>query len=117
MIALKPLDLSPSCVTAGATAFLPGRTIIQHVMCGGTAMTIEIEAFSPRSTAAPFNAERRRLTRPPEADDMTEAPMTTRAGGKLPGWRVIEAEPARLRRRGRLVDRRGNDDAGCGDAT
>jgi exosortase A len=93
-LALTPLDLSPSCVTTG-DGVSSGRTIIQHVTCGGTAMTIEIEVFSPRSTAAAFNAERRRLTRPPEADDMTEAPMTTRAGDKVPGWRVIEAsQPA-----------------------
>jgi exosortase A len=97
-LALKPLDLSPSCVNQGAPvmqASTPGRAISQHVDCGGTLMTVDIEVFAPRSTAAPINAERGRLTRPAEADDISEAPLNARNGDVLPPWRVIRAnEPS-----------------------
>ena len=92
---LKPLDLAPSCVADGApsvpVAGASGRAIVQHVTCDGTAMTIEIEVFSPHSTAAPVNGERRHLTRYPDAEDTSEAPMLTRAGGPMPGWRFVRA--------------------------
>ena len=93
-VALRPLDLAPACVNQGGPSMLPsvvGRAIVQPVNCGGTVMNIEVEVFSPRSTAAPVNAERRRLTRYPDAEDMSEAPIVTRAGSPLPGWRFIRA--------------------------
>jgi hypothetical protein len=102
-IALKPLDLSPTCVNLGAPTTpvptaqegTPGRSLAQRMNCGGTEMIVRIEVFSPRSTAAPINAERRRLTRPKEADDVSEVPLTTRDGATLPPWRLIRAnEPA-----------------------
>jgi hypothetical protein len=68
-------------------------------------MIVQIEVFSPRSTAAPINAERRRLTRPKEADDVSEVPLTTRTGGALPPWRLIRAnEPAYVAVAGLWVD-------------
>jgi exosortase A len=96
-LALKPLDLTPSCVNQGAPSMqpaAPGRSIIQRVNCGGTPMTVEMEVFAPRSTAAPINQQRRRLTLPEKADDISEAPLL--AGGKaLPPWRVVRAnEPS-----------------------
>ncbi len=97
-LALKPLDLSPSCVNEGAPIvqpFTPGRAIVQQVKCGATPMIVQMEVFSPRSTAAPINAERRRLTRPEKADDVSEAPLETKGGDPLPPWRVIRAnEPS-----------------------
>ena len=54
-------------------------------------MTVEIEVFSPHSTAAPVNGERRRLTRYPDAEDTSEASMLTRSGGPMPGWRFVRA--------------------------
>ena len=91
-VMLRPLDLTPSCVTVGQLASVsPGRAIIQHVTCGRTPMTIKIEVFSRRSTAGPVNAERWHLTRPPEADDTTDVPLTTLAGGTVPGWRLVQA--------------------------
>jgi hypothetical protein len=96
--ALKPLDLSPTCVNEGSPSIpgpLPGRAIIQQMNCGGIPMAVQIEVFSPRSTAAPVYAERRRLTRLPEADDISEAPLTTGTGTPLRPWRVVRAnEPA-----------------------
>jgi exosortase/archaeosortase family protein len=94
--ALRPLDLTPSCINQGGPAIPPagsvGRAIVQLVSCDGTAMNIEIEVFSSRSTAAPVNAERRRLTRFPEAEDLSEAPVLTKSGEVLPGWRFIRAD-------------------------
>jgi hypothetical protein len=73
--------------------------------CDGTVMNIEIEVFSPRSTAAPVNAERRHQTRITDADDISEAPLTTRAGAPLPGWRLIRAnDPAFTAAAGLWID-------------
>lgn len=107
-LALKPLDLSPSCVNLGAPAMqpsAPGRSIIQRVDCGGTALTVEMEVFSPRSTAAPVNAQRRRLTLPEKADDISEAPLAGNGGSPLPPWRAIRAnEPSFVAVAGVWVD-------------
>ena len=93
---LRPLELAPTCVNQGAPAIPAagsvGRAIVQLVDCDGTVMNIEIEVFSSRSTAAPVNAERRRLTRSPDADDVSEAPVLTKTRAALPGWRFIRAE-------------------------
>jgi exosortase A len=95
-MALRPLDLSPSCVAAGS-AGATGRTFLQRVTCGGMPMTIEIEVFPPRSTAAAVNAERRHLTHGPDRNDVSDMPLRTSAGEKLEGWRLIRAtQPAYL---------------------
>jgi hypothetical protein len=106
---LLPLDLSPSCSNVGAplvpAASFSGRAIIQRVDCGGTQMNIEIEVFSPRSTAGPINAERRHLTRPAEADDISESPLATRTGDPLRPWRLIRANiPAYVAAAGIWID-------------
>jgi exosortase A len=92
-VALKPLDLTPACVADGAPTVpnAVGRAIVQHVTCGRTAMTVQLEVFSPHSTAAPVNGERRRLTRYPDAEDTSEAPMLSHSGNALPGWRFVRA--------------------------
>jgi exosortase A len=95
-VALRPLDLAPACVNQGTPAIpatgSPGRAIVQTVNCDGTAMNIEFEVFPSHSTAAPVNAERRRLTRSPDADDVSEAPVATKSGAVLPGWRFVRAD-------------------------
>jgi hypothetical protein len=65
---------------------------VQRVSCGDTVMTIEIVVFASRATAAPVNAERRHLTRAPDADDLSEAPVLTKSGAALPGWRFVHAD-------------------------
>ena len=62
-----------------------GRAIVQRVSCDGTAMNIEIELFASRSTASPINAERRRLTRSPDADDVSEMPVLTKSRRRVAG--------------------------------
>ncbi|MSP02188.1 MAG: exosortase [Acetobacteraceae bacterium] len=98
-VALGPLDLSPTCVAASPPTApadgAPGQAIVQRVTCGGTPMNVRIAVFSPRSTAAPINAERRRLTRLPEADDTTETPLSDEGGDATRGWRLVRAnQPA-----------------------
>jgi exosortase A len=108
-VALNPLDLSPSCVNQGPPTIpdseSPGRAIVQRIRCGGTEMIVQLEVFAPRSTAGPINAERRRLTRPQEADDIAESPLMTRGGGSLPPWRLVRAnEPAFIAAAGVWID-------------
>jgi exosortase A len=94
-MALRPLDLAPSCVNQGPPVIAPvgqapvGQAIVQRTSCNGTIMDIEIEVFPSRSTAAPVNAERRRQTRHPGEEDMSEAPVLTKSGAALPGWRFV----------------------------
>jgi exosortase/archaeosortase family protein len=108
--ALKPLDLGSSCVAEGPPVTpdgAVGRAIVQRMSCDGAAMTVEIEVFSPRSTAAPINMERRHLTRAVDADDISEAPLTTTSGDPLPGWRIVRGnQPAWLAVAGLWIDGR-----------
>jgi exosortase A len=108
-VALRPLDLAPSCVTTGTRtmpqADVTGQAIEQRAECGGTLLNVTIEAFSPRSTAAPVNAEQRRLTRLPDAEDLSESPLTIRAGNVLRPWRLIRAnQPAYVAASGLWID-------------
>ena len=91
---LKPLDLAPACANTGAPTMLVSalsQAIIQHAICGGIPMTVQIEVFSRRSTAAPINAERRHLTHPAAAEDVSEAPLNAPGGNYLRPWRVVRA--------------------------
>ncbi len=91
---IRPLDLSPSCENQGAAVSaggFGGQGIIQRIVCDGTVLNVQVEVFSPRSTAAPVNAERRRLTRFADADDLAEGPLTATSGARLPPWRLIRA--------------------------
>jgi exosortase A len=93
---LQPFDLAPACVNEGSAGTPSwgsvGHAIVQRVRCGVTEMNVETEVFPSRSTAAPINAERRHLTRSPDADDVSEAPVLTKTGAALPGWRFIRAD-------------------------
>jgi exosortase A len=108
-VALRPLDFSPFCSNEGAPVppapGTPGRTIVQHMNCDGIGMTVQFEVFSPRTTAGPVNAERRHLSRPAEADDLTEGPVTAPNGDPLRPWRLIRAnEPAYVSAAGLWID-------------
>ena len=72
----------------------PGRVATQRVTCGDLLLDVTTETFSPRSTAAPVLAERRRLSRPPNADESAESWLHGTAGAR-PTWRIItSAQPA-----------------------
>jgi len=108
-IALRPFDLTPSCRVLGAPAAPAGnglgRAIVQRVRCDDTEMNIAIEVFSSHATASPVTAERRRQTRFPGAEDLTESPVMTRAGSPIPGWRfTIADDPAFVTAAGLWID-------------
>ncbi len=99
--ALHVLDLAPACLDTGATiAPAPGtigRSLVQQANCGGILLNIQLEVFSPRSTAGPINAERRRLTHPVGAEDTSEASIDPGPRGGGHAWRVaISTEPDRV---------------------
>jgi exosortase A len=80
LTALKPLDPGPGCTSAPGTP--PERTrppaggqaIDQRLTCSdGSVYDLHLTVFSPRSTAGPVLAERRRLSRPPWVDETREA--------------------------------------------
>jgi exosortase/archaeosortase family protein len=85
---LLPLDLSPICASDETPATLsagkPAPVLVERMTCGGTPMVVEIELFSPRSTASVVTSERRRLTRPANAEEMSETSLTS-------PWRLMEA--------------------------
>ena len=94
-VAVPKLSFSPACHTVTERA-VPndgqgGVSIIQRVDCSGELLDIFIKAFSPRSTAAPVNAERRRLTRHPDAEDTTEFALSTDANDPVRAWRVARS--------------------------
>jgi exosortase A len=97
-VALRPLDLSPVCANEGSPtipANTPGRALIQRMNCDGIPLMAQIEVFSPRSTAGPVYAERRRLTHVGGADDWSEGPLAARNGDPMPPWRLIRGnEPS-----------------------
>jgi hypothetical protein len=97
--------VAPSAVDAGqgcsagpaqtpADQTAPGRLATQRVTCGSLVFDVTTETFSPHSTAAPVLAERRRLSRPPNADESAESWLQGTPGAR-PTWRIItSAEPA-----------------------
>ncbi len=108
-VAPVPLSLAPSCLNLGdpaAVASNPlGRAISQRMDCGGIKMTIHIEVFSPRSTAAPINAERRRMTRPPDAVDATDTAISDGSDRTRNAWHLIRAdEPGFVALAGMWID-------------
>jgi exosortase/archaeosortase family protein len=107
-IALRPLDLSPICANEGAPtvpANTPGRALIQRMNCDGIPLMAQIEVFSPRTTAGPIYAERRRLTHVGNADDWSEGPLKARNGDPMPPWRIIRGnEPAYVVAAGVWID-------------
>ena len=91
-VRLLPLDPGQGCTSAPgkppdrARAAAGGQAIDQRIACadGGT-YDLHIVGFSPRSTAGPVMAERRRLSRPPTVEETREAWME-------PGphiWRIL----------------------------
>ena len=76
---LVPLDPGASCTSVPGTppnrARPPagGKAIDQRISCAdGSVYDVHIVAFSPRSTAGPVMAERRRLDHPPGVEETSE---------------------------------------------
>jgi exosortase A len=87
-------DCSVQAVAEDAAS--PVRT--QHVVCGGVAMDMSWEAFSPRSTAAPVMAERRRMVTRAETENLSENWLDIgdeASKGTPSAWRIMHSnEPA-----------------------
>ncbi|WP_428531271.1 exosortase A [Rhodopila sp.] len=89
------IDVGPGCIVraiAPDAAMLPSRT--QLVRCGGLAMQMTWQAFSPRITAAPLMSERRRLVVHADTEGHEEHWLAT--GDATPStWRIITSnDPA-----------------------
>jgi exosortase A len=86
------IDLGPGCVARIDPSFNRVRT--QRVACGGVAMDVTWTAFSPRITAAPLMAERRRLVLRAETEGLQEEWFQP-ADGSNSAWRIMRSgDPA-----------------------
>jgi exosortase A len=94
VLAAIPIDPGAACVVEPATTADPdrgsGRMVAQRLLCGASRFDLRLITFSPRSTAGPVLAERRRLTRPAGAEEVTEAPFS-RLDDSPTAWRVMLA--------------------------
>ena len=91
------IDLGPGCVVRPAAVIqvsTPALVRTQRAVCDGVAMDIGWEAFSPRITAAPLMAERRRLVQRAATEDLSENWLEAPADAPSP-WRIMHAnDPA-----------------------
>jgi exosortase A len=89
------IDVGPGCVIrTAAPDTVAVRVRTQRVLCGVVAMDLAWEAFSPRITAAPLMAERRRLVLRVATEGLSENWLD--AGGDTPSaWRIMHSnDPA-----------------------
>ena len=91
-VRLTPLDPGPTCSSAPGKPpertrlASGGRSLDQRITCGeGGVYDVHMVAFSPRSTAGPVMAERRRLSRPPDVEETREDWMQSEPHT----WRIL----------------------------
>jgi exosortase A len=84
------VDAGEGCIArvAGQINSLPPHVRTQLVVCDGVAMNLSAEAFSPRTTAAPLMAERRRLVVRAATEGMRERWLETTEGARS-AWRIL----------------------------
>ena len=87
------IDVGPDClvraVHPAVSNTAPAKT--QRVVCGGMAMDMTWRVFSPRITAAPLMAERRRLVARVETEGLQEKWLE--AAGEVPrAWRIMTSD-------------------------
>ena len=104
-----PLDPGLACINLPVpqqrALGTPGRLTWQQVACGPAVFDVKVEVFSPRTTAGPVMAERRRLSRIPDAEDAVEDWLPGTAPGAPRVWRVIRsAQPAMVIAIGLWID-------------
>ncbi len=87
------IELGPDCVIqpSNLTAAVNGPVRTQRVVCDGVAMDMMWEAFSPRVTAGPVMAERRRMNKRVESESLSESWMQSPADAGRP-WRIMQAD-------------------------
>ena len=93
-LAALPQTLGCTTVPAAPTMAVatPGRVIIQRLSCGTAEFDVTIEVFSRRTTAGPVMAERRRLTRLPNAEDQVEDWLLSGTADDTRVWRLVRAQ-------------------------
>jgi exosortase A len=86
----EAIDIGPGCVVhvPGAADTVAPRIRTERVVCDGVPMDVTWEAFSPRITAGPLMAERRRLVLRAETEDLQEDWLDTTDGPRSP-WRIM----------------------------
>jgi exosortase A len=87
------IDLGPGCVVQQLGSAVAGMTRVrtQRVVCDGVTMDMSWEAFSPRITAAPLMAERRRLVARAETEGLQESWLPP-ANGVPNAWRIMSSD-------------------------
>ena len=90
------IDVGSGCIVhvLGTDGSLPPGTHRQRVICDGLAMDINWQVFSPRITAAPLMAERRRLALRAETEGLEQHWLAT-SDATPSAWRIMtSSEPA-----------------------
>jgi exosortase A len=90
------IDVGKGCSVkvAGSAEAGPRGVRTQRVLCGGIPMDMTWAAFSPRITAAPLMAERRRLVLRAETEGLQESWLVS-ADGSPSTWRIMSSnEPS-----------------------
>jgi exosortase A len=90
------IAIGQGCVVSSVTLTEADKARVrtQRVLCGNTPMDVSWEAFSPRITAAPLMAERRRLVLRAESEDLQESWLQTQNGTSTT-WRIMTSnDPA-----------------------
>ncbi|MGE4043755.1 MAG: exosortase A, partial [Acetobacteraceae bacterium] len=85
-----PLVTTSGCAAGPMPSSGPASASVsmQRVTCADAAFDVLLQSFSPRSTPGPVFAERRRLTRPAGADDVSELPLMDQEQPS-PAWRLV----------------------------
>jgi exosortase A len=86
------IDPGPGCVAhaTAPTELVTSNLRTQRVVCGGVPMDMSWAAFSPRITAAPLMAERRRLALRAETEGLQEHWLESENGKPSP-WRIMRS--------------------------
>jgi hypothetical protein len=86
------IDPGPGCTVRVTPPEPTNRSNLrsERVVCGGVAMDVSWAAFSPRITAAPLMAERRRLALRAETEGLQENWLDT-GNGTPSAWRIMHS--------------------------
>jgi exosortase A len=88
------IDVGPDCEVQPMASAEAGAARSQRVLCGAVPLDISWEAFSPRSTAAPLMAARRKMVAGARTEGIQEN-WLDESDGTFNAWRVMKSsDPA-----------------------
>jgi exosortase A len=96
---IAPFEPGPDCSTvafASDPTSSTATTMVQRIVCGPATFELKVAAFAPRSTAAPIMAERRRLNRLGDGEDVSEEWLPLSEQGGAPEWRISKSNHSHL---------------------